>query len=106
MLTHCAPRSAHAARPLALQGLLAGAQLRDILAGDKQLVDELLYDLKQDERARAAAAAAATPTAVPDAVRPDEPHSQAAAPPPADGPPRSSANPACGTPGQTLGAAS
>lgn len=42
-----------------------GRQIRDILAGDKQLADELLYDLKQDERARAAAAAAATqPAAV------------------------------------------
>ena len=45
-------------------------QIRDILAGDKQLADELLYDLKQDERARAAAAAAAATAAQPAARLP------------------------------------
>ena len=47
-----------------------GRQIRDILAGDKQLADELLYDLKQDERARAAAAAAAAAPAQPAARLP------------------------------------
>ncbi len=109
MLMHCAPRGTHAAPPWHCRACLRCAQLRDILAGDKQLADELLYDLKQDERGRAAAAAAAaTPgivtAAVPDATRPDEP--QTAAAPLADGAPRSAANAALGTPGQTLDVAS
>ena len=45
--------------PLSSVCHLCELQIRGILAGNKQLADELLYDLKQDELARAAAAAAA-----------------------------------------------
>ncbi|KAK9842050.1 hypothetical protein WJX81_006195 [Elliptochloris bilobata] len=56
------------------------AEIRDILAGDKQLADELLYDIKQDERVRTAAAAAAAVAGPPAAAAPGSTSATAPAP--------------------------
>ena len=77
------------------------AQIRDILAGDKQLADELLYDLKQDERARAAtAAAAASAIAAPGAARADAEPASAAVAQPVGEASRAADGAACDSPGQ------